>query len=91
MKYKTIVVLIAIVAIVGPGIAYANHLEPKIPLEEQPCKFTAHIDKTIRKFTDRIQVFGFVHPNCTTHDVWDSYKVNIKVVDMKGNVVDDNW
>lgn len=91
MKYETTVLLIAIVALLVPGVAYANSLEPEIPLEEQPCKFTAYIDKSFRKFTERIQVFGFVHPNCSTHDVWNSYKVHIKVVDMEGNVVQDNW
>lgn len=99
MKYEQIVLTVALVVTVMVSItglvavttANAQHLEPKIPLEEQPCKFTAHIDKTIRKFTERIQVFGFVHPNCETQNLWESYRVNVKIVDMDGNVIEDNW
>ena len=58
---------------------------------ENDCKFTANIDKSVRQMGEDIQVFGFVHPDCDTHDLWDSYKVRVKVVDMNGKLVQDDW
>jgi len=94
MKYDKTVLLVAILALlVIPIGVYASHEQVETPIaeEEEPCKFTANIDKTPRRFTERIQVFGFVHPNCETYELYDSYKVHVKVVDMEGNLVKDDW
>ena len=94
MKYEKAVLSITILALlVIPIGIYASHVQVETPIteEEEQCKFTANIDRTVRTFTERIQVFGFVHPNCETYELYDSYKVHVKVVDMEGNLVKDYW
>lgn len=91
MKYKTIVLSVAFLALLIPSIAYAYE-EKEVPLEEQPCKFTSYIDRTIRQYNERVQIFGFVHPNCETHDLWNEYKVDVKIVNtVTGELVQDEW
>jgi len=90
MKYRTIVLTVALLVLI-PGIVYASHEPEPVPIEEQPCVFTSYIDRSVRTFTERIQVWGYVHPNCDSYELWDSYKVHIKVVNMEGEVVEDDW
>ena len=73
-----------------PVVAFASYEEP-IPIEDQPCVFTAEIDRNIRQWSERIQVFGYVHPNCETYELKDSTHVKIQIVDDKGNLVEDYW
>jgi len=87
MKYK-IVLSVAFLLLI-PSMIYA---EEQVPLEEQPCIFTSYIDRTIRQYGERVQIFGFVHPNCETHYLWDEYKVNVKIVNtVTGKLVQDEW
>ena len=90
MKYGTIVLTVALLVLI-PGIVYASHEPEPVPIEEQPCEFTSYIDRSVRTFTEKIQVWGYVHPNCDTPELWNSYKVNIKVVTADGEVVKDDW
>jgi len=89
MKYKTSVLTVFLLALI-PALAYAE--QEVIPIEEQPCKFTSYIDRTVRQYSERVQIFGFVHPNCETHDLWNEYKVNVKIVNaVTGELVEDGW
>ena len=90
MKYKTIVLSVALLALLVPSAVSAY--QEQVPLEEQPCKFTSHIDRTIRQYGERVQIFGYVHPNCETHDLWNEYKVDVRIVNtVTGELVQDEW
>lgn len=91
MKYAKTVLTVALLAFLVPSVVYASHETAPVPIEEQPCEFKSYIDRTVRTFTERIQIWGYVHPNCETYEQWESYQVHIKIVNMNGDVVEDDW
>jgi len=68
----------------------ASHETVEKPVDE--CRFYTYIEKSIRQWSERPQIFGFVSDECREFATsYDSHKVHVKVIDQSGNLVADNW
>jgi len=90
MKKYVVSIFLVLVILLIPSMVYASHESHPNLEEDESCIFTAYIEKSWISFPDDPWVSGFVY-NCDSNEYHEKDRVFVRVLDINGDLVEDNW